>query len=478
MKKTISLTVAGAMLFSSVSCSSSRSGSSSGSSSSEHTISEITRNAPEINGKTTVTIGMPVIDEFTLRGINQFTSRHSDYEVKIIDYSEKTGRTAETASKDYFNEEFNLIKQDIVTGDAPDILVMDCKYIMPYIRADLFVDMYELMDGDTGLNRDDILPNMLENFEYDGKIPVIAPRVCIETAVAKTKFVGDDAENWTMDKFIGVAEHLPEGMKVVNQEARDSNASVFYYAVRKILDECMDIREFECDFDCESFRKAFEFALKFPDQDSVKIHWESMSDTDKHLLYEDNRLNMFNDKALADSIALMSFSGSVGNKIWTEFGDDDLTFVGYPSDSGIGALFAEGNNMYGITKCADSPENAWNVLSAIITDEKFEAGFFGGIPITKSLLKKLYDNTDPPEYDNIYNTHMGNNLESGRKITQERVDQLYNYIQSVKFDPYRDFELESIVYEEVNYVIGGERSIDDCIYILNDRIGTYLAENE
>ena len=42
---------------------------------------------------------------------------------------------------------------------------------------------------------------------------------------------------------------------------------------------------------------------------------------------------------------------------------------------------------------------------------------------------------------------------------------------------YEDEEVVDIIKEECDYVVNGERTPDQCIDILNDRIGTYLAEN-
>ena len=42
---------------------------------------------------------------------------------------------------------------------------------------------------------------------------------------------------------------------------------------------------------------------------------------------------------------------------------------------------------------------------------------------------------------------------------------------------YEDEEIVNIIKEECDYVVNGERTPDQCIDILNDRVGTYLAEN-
>ena len=54
---------------------------------------------------------------------------------------------------------------------------------------------------------------------------------------------------------------------------------------------------------------------------------------------------------------------------------------------------------------------------------------------------------------------------------------LYEYILSVPANPYfYNWDLKNIIDEEVEYALNGDRSADDTVYILNDRIGTYLSE--
>lgn len=433
------------------------------------------------SGKVTITMGMPYSNMILTETINRYNSIQDKYYIQMIDYTEKTGRPTEKAYQDCYREEFNLIKQDIISGRAPDTLAMNCTYMLPYVKTSMFADLYELMDGDTGLDREDILPNVLEGFEYNGKLPVLTTNIYLRTAVAKTKFVGRDAESWTIEKFIETAGKLPEDMQIRDQYELDSIQSIYYYATANLIKECMDFRKYKCDFNEPALTKAMEFALKFPDRDTVKVNFESLSDSDKHLLYSERERNMIDDRALISEIVLTGFGQAEGNDIWMSFGEDDLTFVGYPSKNGNGAVFEDNNFLFGITNNCDSPEAAWEVLSDMIAgeamqDEMLEHG--QGIPVSKAVLDKLYNNKDSSDFRSIYSSFIGSSFDTGKKITQERVNQLYNYIQTVRIDPYRSYELESIINEEADYVMGGERSIESFIEILNDRIGTYFSERE
>ena len=61
-------------------------------------------------------------------------------------------------------------------------------------------------------------------------------------------------------------------------------------------------------------------------------------------------------------------------------------------------------------------------------------------------------------------------------MTDKAIDETLNYIKSIKFYPYYDKQIDSIIKEEYESVLDGEKSVDECVNILNSRIGIYLSE--
>ena len=409
--------------------------------------------ATDAQGRTVITIGFTGDIGYLTKRISSYNNSQKSYQLEVIDYTKKTGRNLGDAQKDYYKEELNMLKRDIVSGEAPDIIAVDSFNMLPLVKTGMFTDLYELMDGGTGNGRDDFFSNILDGFEIDGEIPVISTNFTINTAVAKTKFVGENAENWTIEQLIEKSRAISEDMMILKGED-NSSGDIFNFASKKIFDECIDFDESECNFNNDSLRKALAFAIEFPSDHQYSNQSQI-------------RYPMLNDKALINEIQISDFGQGDANNIWLTFGEDDVTFVGFPSDEKNGAktIF---HLIYGIPENSENKEAAWKALSYILNCDHF----------SKAELIEKYNAKDPTDIDSVYSSYIGDDRETGKMITQERVDQLYNYIQTVKIYPYRDLELEGIIGEEAQYVLSGERTPDQCIDILNDRIGTYMAENE
>jgi len=471
-KKLLSLMLAGSMLASSAACSSSKS-------------SESVQPTTNEAGKTILTIGIPNDYPALTTLIDRYNDGQDKYALELIDYSKITGNI-HSVENDSTDEEMSQLKLDIASGKIPDILCLSTKDMLPLISKGTFTDMYELMEKYDGIKREEILPNVLEGFEIDGKLPVLASDFYIDTAIAKTKFTGEASESWDMEKFIETASGIPDDMNVLKNTSfmydwygvfQDNRQNISGYALRKVLNESVDMISYTCDFNSEALKNALSFALSFPDKDMVKDHINSMTDKEADIFFKAEQRSMLDDKALISSVWIIGLASSAGSAIWGEFGDDDLTFVGYPSENGCGAVTGC-EWLYGITESSDNKEAAWSFLSTVINDEKFnsiDSQRIAAIPVSRTLLEKLYNKKDTSDKNSVYSSESG---VFNKPITQERVDQLYNYILSAKIEPYHDSEIEAMIAEETAYVLNGERTPEQCIDILNDRVGTYLAERK
>ncbi|MBR4627390.1 MAG: hypothetical protein IKO47_06800 [Ruminococcus sp.] len=431
-------------------------------------------------GRRTVTIGLANINEASAKLISDYNRSQEDYWLEAVNYSQKSGRTLGSSYTDSYAEEFSLLQRDIISGNAPDIIAFDTDNMFTLINKGMFCDMFPFMDEPGGLERVDILPNMLEGFEIDGRLPAIGTEYRIYTAAAKTKFVGNSAENWTVDKFIETAESLPEGMHILNNASflswngayQDNRQNISYYALLKLMNDCVDRAENTCNFSDPSMISALEYSMSFPDKSNVLNAAElSGGELDSYSMAA--QWALLNDRALVGGVYITGLGSYEGQQLWSEFGEDDLTFVGYPSSDGNGAV-TEFQLLYGIPESSSNKEGAWDAVSYFISEGN----------VSKAVLDKQY-NTRLTEKDScIYSKRISwdsakNTMcsGSGRLITQERIDQLYNYIQTVKVEPYSYGEIDEIIKEEVNYVLGGDCTAKQAAERIQSRCSILLSEN-
>ncbi len=422
-----------------------------------------------------ITIGMPGANMLAMpyvTGFNDYSRKNKlGYELEVVDYS----KMVEDDDDEYASKAVNKLKMDMATDNSPDIVVLHPMYMAELLQKDVFADMYELMELYDGANSEDFLPNVLEGFEYEGELPVVSPNFYIRTAVAKTEFVGEDAENWSVEQVIEAYEKYSGEMQFVGTQTEEG----FFadYMLRKASKNCVDLENYTCNFSNPEFLSILEFLRDNPKQSAYDPDLEAMTDQEIDAFLRDRELEFINDTSLIKPVTIDNFGQSLGNQIFSSFGGEDVTFVGYPSEDGEGA-YTYTNWLYGISRESKNKEGAWEFINYLLSED-VQTEFYetGGIPVIKKYLDAQYNNKDKEDHRSIYyGLYVPGDYDAGMYITEEAVQQYYDYILSVRFEPYMDYRIDSIIDEECAAAIAGEKSPEEVARILDSRISIYLSE--
>lgn len=422
-------------------------------------------------GKTEITVGMPGINKLVLPIITEFNSKYPDYNMTIVDYSKQVTDDDENGSK-----AVNQIKLDLVSGKAPDIVVLHPSYMAAIVGTGAFADMYDLMEQYDGVKKEDFLPNVIGGFEVNGEIPAISYCFTIDTAAAKTKFVGADKESWTPEEAMEAYSSMPEDMTFCEYYTETAVAD---FMMKKSVENSMDYACGTCNFVNDEFIKILDFCR----DNSVKISFapdfESMTEDEINMYFSEQANAVMNDRQLVSELFINGFDQTAGNIIWTDFGGEDITYVGFPSDNGIGAVTST-QWMFGISESCENKEAAWQFINYLFSDsfQKALNDTNDGLPVIRSVLDYHLENTDRNDYNTIYSSRLCSSYMSfdGEYIPEEAVQKLYDYILSVDFSPYTDFVVDGMIKEEYAAVIAGEKTGEECAEIIQNRVSIYLSE--
>ena len=206
------------------------------------------RDASELPARTEITMaGSEYAISFPLEyQAVKFNMENENYRIKIRKYTDD----------DYLTK----LNADIISGNIPDILITDAQMnLQSYISKGLFCDMYEFIDGDSELDRSDLLPNVLSAFETDGKLYNFTSNFMISTVIGKASIFKDSGIDF--DKLAEIQESFPEGTEIFS--GMDKN-DVLQYGLRMSADNFIDYKTGECYFDSDKFMTLLEFANSFP----------------------------------------------------------------------------------------------------------------------------------------------------------------------------------------------------------------------
>lgn len=417
----------------------------------ESTSSESTQDSE----KTEITIGLyNEINSELPAAVEEFNRSNESYIVQIKDYSD--GKSLMEMDGTEFNNAATQMDMDIIKGNSLDIIVRNSYEITRYIQLDILENLYSCMDNYGGIKREDLIPNIIAGAEVDGELPVIMTNFYIDTSEAKTKHIPEENINWSVDDVFSTLDTIPDDMSFFYGET--SVSSIASYILQSAEIDFVDYGSNSCSFDSDEF---IELLRKI---DTL--------DFDDYTQYDTDGMAFIRDKYLINQIGLCNVSDAVYS-IYSLNGEE-ISFLGYPTaDGGKNHLSAE--EMLGILKTSDCKEGAWEFINFLLTESQLPLNLEDrniGIPITEAHFRSLLD---AEGVDSIREPH---ELLDGQEIalTEEQIAEYEEFIRSVDGSFFKNTNISSIVWQELESMLGGESTPEKCAEIIQDRAETYLSE--
>lgn len=460
----------------------------SGSKSSGSTFYRLTqRDASELENTKVITIASLSGDWQIRDQVSKFNKSHDGVRFKIVDYSQYDRYDEEKET--YVQGAASELKKDIISGNAPDMVFGNDNALTKSLgRKGVFVDLYELLDKDSDLKKEDIMPNILKACEVNGKLLSIADSFTLETVIAKKKNL--DKDRWSADELIEAYNNRPDkDMHLYGMDTRDSVMELLVYTFYSLI----DFEKSECHFDDPEFKKLLGFMDSFePGQE-----FDNYEDPEAQAYYEEmdkyyGNTALKNDKVLITSLYIYEPQELV-TTLNGELKGEDIKFVGYPSDEGQGSMMSLSSS-FSILETSENKDLCWELIKGNfkeLTDEDEKEGYyrnsFGMSALKKNFERQLkkcmskpyyYDeNGKKQEYDYTYYDDKGDDEIKVDPLSQEQIDFLSDYItNTTKVIGALDPDIESIVEEEITAYIKGEKTAEEAANLLQSRISLILSE--
>ena len=434
------------------------------------------RDASELENTKVITVGVLYDNWEVKEKISAFNKAHDGVRFKMTDYSkfdeyDENGMVLSSGESE--------LKKDIVSGKAPDMIVSYNRGIVESLNSKgLFIDLYDYINNDPDIKKDDILPNVLKALEKDGKLPCIAPTFYIDTLAAKGSRV--NKPNWTVDDMLAEYDKLSEGSQLTQFDCKE----MILMMVLSSLSDAIDYSNGTCNFDTPDFRKLIEFCDKFPAQKDIVDFEDQAAMMEFQKSMQDKSIK--NNTILCSDITLDNFEDYT-RQLRGDF-ENDMVFVGYPSSDGRGSLI-DFNNNFAILTNSENKDECWELIKEFFkypADDEDE-GYMYGFPILKSEFDKLAEkSTKVPTYKDENGKEVEDPImfytDDGKEIkvdplTNEEKDKLVEFITSVEkpgasIDP----DVEMILQEEIMAFLGGEKTADEVINLIQSRVSTLVSE--
>lgn len=384
--------------------------------------------------------------------LEQFVSEYnnsSDYQIELIDYSQYN-QTEESS------EGIDKLIRGITAGEIPDILVLNNLPIETFMEQGILEDLYPYISADDEIDKEDFFVNILEAVEVDNQLLFIPSNFFIDTLIIH----GDSgiSGGWTIEEMYEYISSADFQYLI--------KPSTFRYEFLEMLishniDGLIDWASKEPLFDSELFKQITEICELIPEseiEDTYTLEAELIKSGAQLMSYR-SIMDFFEFQELRNIFS------------------DDFEMVGLPSTNNAGSTvsFDASNTLYSIASSSPHKDQAWEIIKALFTN--YEYAYFG-FPTYKDAFNAMIEASRKEESSSYTRTDMyGNQFEATiEKLTDEDIEATIELIESVNYQNFSDTAIVEIVVDEMKSYYNEEKSFDETVAIINDRVKVYINE--
>lgn len=407
------------------------------------------------------------IDYNLRKRVVDYNKNNQSYRIVIRDYSQYN-------TYDDYNAAQTKLNNDIISGDMPDILYTQGLPMENYINKGLIADIGKLIAEDEELSKVEFMQNVFDAYSVEGKLYQIISGFQVSSMAAKKKFVGDRT-SLTMNEAKQIADSMGDGASVFSLDMNRNSFMVM--ALRYCGSQFVNPEEGKCTFNSEDFISMMEYAKTLPSAEEMN----NRSEEDWDYYWQSYQSQYREDRALLMQTELYNFMW-MAEMMNGNFGEE-ISFVGFPSGDGQGA-YLSANDTYAISAKSKNIDEAWNFMRYYLTEE-YQSTIYG-FPVNKKIfLEKSKEATEKPYWtdENGVKQYYDNTMYiNGEEIvieplTQQQLDQVIRYIESIHTSYYYNEYISNIVNEEIEAFFSGQKPAKDVADIIQRRAQLYMDEN-
>ena len=407
----------------------------------------------EENGSETV-LTLAVYGGTRLPIVEAFNESQSVYHIEVEDYS-KEGTIHQDSA-------LARINMELASGEGPDILYLWNLGMNSavYGPKGYLEDLLPYLDADEALNREDFVDSLMDAALMDGKLYGTIPSFSVFTMFGPSARI-DQYQPATFTELLQLAQDNGGAAQLIQQDYSDMD---FLYTVLRVSsDEFVDFGTMTADFDNDNFRALLELCLQFGQNTGA-----------------DKSAAILNYCAVSSFMETQYYEAYYGEK---------MEFFGCPGAAEPKNYFINIIDQYGMNANSKHKEGAWSFLRLLFTEEyqvdAYVDSAFPAFPGNRNALQALAEKSMSTLYDSDEEGNQWEFTQRGEHddfayhaATQDQVDQIMDLIHSASQASNYTAMIQTIVMEEAQAYFVGDADIDDTVHKIQNRVDTYLAEQQ
>lgn len=380
----------------------------------------------------------------TIAQVQEFNRSNSDYQVEILDFSSLLDSGS-------YMDLFTTWNTAIAAGDTPDMVDFSN---LPWHS---FADRGMLLDLNTILPQEDILPWLWKSVSYHGANYTFPGCFTVETLVGKQLKLGD-RQHWTVQEFLALADSSD-----ISMFSGMSRELFLFYMEQYLLDAFLDEETKTCSFDSEEFRSLLDYAATLADTEELGFE------------VENSMLLIRRDLALAEPVILSNIGQMHSAESYTV--GESLAWIGWPGPNGTKV---RPDAEIAVFKNTDHTDGAAAFLQFLLSDTSQTVLGRFAFPMTASMFEKEINaameprNTNDPDLATEFT--VDGTVYPVVPLSEEDAARYETFFENISAQIYYPWQAANILEAECGALWAGERTAAETAAQIQKRMELYLAE--
>lgn len=331
----------------------------------------------------------------------------------------------------------------ILAKQSMDLIDLSGINVQKLAAQGLLEDLAPYVDRSEVFERSDFVDGILDVYNCGNVLIGIPAEFMIRTIVGNSALLNNKT-GLALEELYSFADRYP-GVKAFDGVTREE---MMQYLMMFNEDTFIDWDTGVCHFDSEGFKSLLKYVCQFPDSLASGREEEALSD------------KMRNGEVL---FAIKEASPYMMWDYEKMFGED-AACVGFPTVDGRGGHLLISSDAYAIAAMSEHKESAWNFIEDSLTQEKSE--LYAELWITYPALKRTLD--ERVEAAIARDRFTWDDVNTALKLVPD----------ATPFFAVNDDEIIQIINEEAGAYYSGQKSVDNVISIIQNRVQIYVDENK
>jgi len=398
------------------------------------------------NQRTEIILGCMNEQTHLRNAVVKFNMENPDYIIKVVDYW--------SHDDEIMKNNLNVLYNDIIAGKGPDIIELNSNYIdyMVLSERGTLVDLLPYIYSSNVINKDDFVASIFSALKSDKNLYILPTNFAVSTLITNNPLI-KSRDQWTINMIRHMINENPD--LAIDFMGKDIILWCLTTYALSFDDKLLNTKD--------TIRNYLEFANLLPD----------------NAMFDGSYSKRKEGKILFD---IFNFSNIQDYQFKKSIWGTNSLLIGYPDTSGNGASFIPLNS-FGINSKSTNKDISWEFIEKFFTNDwqenitpnwhfsilssTLEKQFINSMSIQtyidengneKEVPILSYLSDDLSHYIDVYAAKESDIAEIRQLINETKT------IRQIKPD------LLNIISEEAAFYFSGQKSIDDVMDIIENRI--------